>query len=93
MSEKLFRFLVSEIKSMRVICKNKDCGTVLEIPLKKLEDGRGEIQCPVCKNWLQKGGINCHLSDLAAALDRFSKLDYVDVEFTLPDVSKTTEAS
>jgi hypothetical protein len=52
MSETLFKFLLSEVKLVRVTCRHKmddgsECGGVVEVPIEKLAK---VIKCPVCDN-------------------------------------------
>jgi hypothetical protein len=49
MSEKLLRFLLSELKLVRLLCKKDGCvGGVVELPLNRLTVIRGG--CPLCGN-------------------------------------------
>ena len=88
MSEKLFRFLVSEIAVLRVICKNPKCGAVMEVPLARMRDWTGIIKCPACEVAVQRGSEpDNYLANLADVLLKLQRTDYVDVAFTLPDKS------
>jgi predicted Zn finger-like uncharacterized protein len=46
MSETLFRFLLSEMKTLRITCKN--CKAAAEAPLEKLAARDAPMRCPVC---------------------------------------------
>jgi hypothetical protein len=85
MSETLFRFLASELTRLRVVCKFQDCGAVVEFSLAQLAGNGDAIKCPVCQNALQKAAPNHHLARLAEMLLKLSAVDYMNVEFTLPD--------
>ncbi len=87
MSEKLFRFLASEINRIRILCKRNDCGTVIEFDVKQLSEKKDAIHCPRCGNALQKGPDKT-LAQFAGMLDEFAKLGFLDVEFLLPDKSQ-----
>lgn len=90
MSETLFRFLVQEIKLLRIICKNPRCGSVMEIPLARMADWHGVINCPACARAIQKGSdTDNYLANLAAVLLQLQKADYVDVGFSLPIAPET----
>lgn len=100
MSEKLLRFfLLSEIDTVRLVCKNPSCKAVSEIPIAFLENKILDGLCPVCKTSLnvvennQKSpirGQNCLtlLAQVFASLGKDSV--NLDVEFVLPakDVCK-----
>ena len=84
MSETLFKFLLSEITAVRVLCQhqdnNKPCNAVIEVPLARLSKiGK----CPVCGNEL--GGSD-HLFDLRRAMQNIIALDgtKMRVELVLP---------
>ena len=48
MSEKLMRFfLLSDIKTVRLVCKRDGCGGIVEVPLRKLELVKFK-SCMVC---------------------------------------------
>jgi hypothetical protein len=51
MSETLFKFLLSEIKTIRITCERlhngQPCGGIAEIPVDRLGQ---EVACPVCRN-------------------------------------------
>ena len=87
MSKHLLTFLLSEVKSLRIICKGKDCGVVLEVPL----DGIGSLAnmvCPKCKQPFyvhpaNMQAVNAFLP-LAQAI-AIIKSSGVDIEFSLPE--------
>jgi|SRR5450755_964804 hypothetical protein len=88
MSEKLLRFfLMSEIRTIRLVCKNEGCGAIVEVPIEKLEQDKWKT-CRGCErpfgvtdqhsqlNWLQQ------LSQAIAGLRKAA--DDLEVEFVLP---------
>jgi hypothetical protein len=49
MSEKLLRFfMLSDIKTVRLVCKHEACGAVVEIELNKVEHFCSNGCCKVC---------------------------------------------
>jgi hypothetical protein len=49
MSRKLFAFLLSELKTVRIICQSPACGSVSEMTPKVMEIMCQSGACPVCK--------------------------------------------
>ena len=94
MSKKLFAFLLSELKTVRIICKHDNCGVVVEVPVDKLNDkfgGSGAVKCIHCGRLLTEFSI--------AAVNPFSMVHHAiiesqrkdakfDIEFVLPDNAK-----
>lgn len=88
MSEKLLRFFrLSEIDTVRLVCKQDDCGAIVEIPLKHLAQSKYRA-CIACgrpfeiagaaddpDHWLKR------FAEAAIALNAAKKLK---VEFVLP---------
>ncbi len=81
MSERLFSFLLSELKTMRIICKNPNCGSVLEIPLSRMQDKSGTWKCSVCCEPIQSN--ENHLAKLAQSILDVQKDKLADVGFAL----------
>jgi hypothetical protein len=88
MSEKLLRFfLLSEIRTIRLVCKNEGCGAISEVPIEKLEQDKWKT-CRGCErpfgvtdkhaqlNWLQQ------FSQAVAGLREAA--ENLEVEFVLP---------
>ena len=50
MSRKLFAFLLSELKTIRVICQSPMCGAVTEMTPQVMELMCASGECPVCKH-------------------------------------------
>jgi hypothetical protein len=50
MSEKLLKFLLSELQTVRIICHAENCGVVTELPLAILaqRQEKKEPRCPHC---------------------------------------------
>jgi hypothetical protein len=48
MSRKLLAFLLSELRTVRVICKNPACGAVVELPIERLGVKMHDARCRVC---------------------------------------------
>lgn len=89
MSRKLFAFLLSELGTVRIICRAKECGAVTEVSIARMRVANGE--CPVCKGDLVPA-IDGHplggnpLTRLAAAIQELqAHAGKVGVEFVLPD--------
>ena len=94
MSEKLLRFfLLSEIKTVRLVCKHEGCKAIVEIPLSDLENRFSGGCCAVCKaSWGvadqnrpgPREGINWLriLSQTVSELNMETVM--VEVEFVLP---------
>jgi hypothetical protein len=98
MSEKLFKFLLSKVTAIRVHCRNKVCGGVVEIPIDKLGILYRDCTCPLCRQpfdsgeW-DAGGIPLHSSNLfrvyAEVIKRLNAIkDRVEIEFVVPDPDK-----
>lgn len=85
MSEKLFRFLLSELKTIRIICKG--CHGIIELPPGKIAHQLAAVQCPLCRVSFGHSE-NYQLAKLAEAIHELSKPDApVTVEFLIPDKS------
>jgi len=87
MSRKLFALLLSEIKLLRIVCKSRECGAVLEIPASRLDvQPDGVTKCSRCGETLAAGGLDNPFSLLARAAVAFKRYaDKTDVEFVVPD--------
>lgn len=48
MSETLFKFFLSEVKKLRLVCQREECKSTTEVPLEKLKSGDATFKCPVC---------------------------------------------
>ncbi len=83
MSKTLFSFLLSELKTVRILCREKKCGGIFELPIDALFLKR-PIECPFCEaKW--GDGQNNPLKDLAHILEKLGGMSQLfDVEFVLP---------
>src|SRR5436853_624933 len=48
MAEKILKVSLSELETVRLVCKRENCGGVAEIPTARLEALVGSVQCPSC---------------------------------------------
>jgi hypothetical protein len=96
-SEKLLRFFkLSELVTVRLVCKHQKCGAIVELPLNQIEKMFKEGRCRVCgepfhvKETLQgfiQGPIPEFnwLSELALSVAKLNHSGVmVDVEFVIP---------
>lgn len=90
MSERLFKFLLSELKLIRIRCKYESCNAVVELPISDLETMPEIANCPVCKRAilpypeLPKDLVR--FSDFARAVRVLGNpKNPADIEFVLPD--------
>ena len=81
MSETVLKFLLSELKTVRIHCLTPGCGGIAEVPVDRLGQSIG---CPLCRTvWLDKGQQPL-LRGLAAAMAAMSGASEISVEFVLP---------
>lgn len=90
MSEHVFKFLVSELGVVRVVCKSPQCGAVTELPVERITSKLESGQCPVCRVDLFGLGLGVRnplvqLADAIVHLQRYTKA--LEVEFVLPDTA------
>lgn len=88
MSRKLFAFLLSELKTVRLVCQRAGCGGVLELTVKRLAENPPAPACPLCRTeWFGPVGMSANpLAQLAAAAQAVAaNAGSVQVEFVLPD--------
>ncbi len=88
MSRRLLAFLLSELKTVRVICPRKECGAVTEVTVEQLGlRFDREPACPVCKHGFPVAGLaaGSPFSRLADAVRDLSVGGAAAVEFVLPD--------
>jgi hypothetical protein len=85
MSEKLFKFLLSELACLRIRCQQ--CGGVAEIPSAKFTTPQRGLRCPGCGNaFVQQQNANA--ADLITALGQAIealRVAGLDPEFVIPD--------
>lgn len=87
MSRKLFAFLLSELKTVRIICQK--CGGTAEMTVEQVSQ-RSALNCPACRSELADFNGGQHpLFSLTKAIDHLQKgvKPPFQVEFVLPDES------
>lgn len=86
MSEHLFRFLMHELKMVRVRCKSPGCGAVVEVPIEKLGENFSTGNCPICRNRMTPAREDANgFVQLARVFKWFESVSAeVEVEFTVP---------
>ncbi len=84
MSEQLLRFLLTELKTVRIRCQH--CKAVVEVTLDRLDKILATGDCPFCQHTLTDAEAGRHqLKALAQAVrDLVALKDQVEVEFVLP---------
>ncbi len=97
MSETLFKFLLSKISTIRIHCRNPECGGIVEIPISKLGSTTYRVcTCPLCRKPFDDGSFLIDNMGPVSGRDLFAILagilirlnaikDKVDIEFVLPD--------
>lgn len=84
MSRKLLAFLLSELSTVRVLCKK--CGGVIEFPCEKLAFYFQSPKCPLCRHDFGPSDDDNPFAAIAKAVATFKLIHgQVDVEFVLPD--------
>ena len=98
MSEKLLSFFLSELATVRVVCRGvkagTPCGAVVEMPLARLKDaflsvGVAAWECPFCRTpfhlHLPNGNPRDPFTPLVnAILDLENIKDRVEIQFIIP---------
>lgn len=93
MSEKLLKFLLSELRTIRICCKGKrlngaECGAVFEFRLEHLSAAfPNKCECPFCQTTFQAATAEHPFRLLSESLERLAKLKTLEVEFVMPDVN------
>lgn len=87
MSRKLFAFLLSELGTVRLLCRSPQCGAATELTIEQMGLRMMPPFCPVCRAPLLSGHTNDNsLTRLAAALIELrAQTGTVEIEFVLPD--------
>jgi len=90
MSERLFKFLLSELALVRVTCTRKNCNWTVEVPMENLARV-AHSKCPMCDGMFDVDQLHSNpFSEFARAVEQLNKLSHrVTVEFVLPDQSPT----
>jgi hypothetical protein len=91
-SKELFTFFLKELKAVRLMCKNANCGGVIEVPVDKIENLAEELWCPACQSPIRSRGrpvtitFHDHLSMFAAAIKELTlPTAKMNIEFVLAD--------
>jgi hypothetical protein len=85
-SRNLLAFLVNELKTVRVICRNTKCkGSVIEMEIAKLGEKYSDPICPMCGSQLASSSQFNPLVKLSQAIVALSGEDRVQIEFILPE--------
>jgi hypothetical protein len=87
MSERLFRFLLTELDIVRIRCMNGGCSGVIEMSVQSLQRPRKPLACPVCGLVFSAPHAQS-LEELGRALEAVkaaSHLDKYEVQFVVPD--------
>jgi hypothetical protein len=99
MSEKLFRFLLSEMTTVRICCCQTSCAGVIEMPVEKLYETITDFKCPVCGNAFTNKAQQKQLGPLES-LGHAVRLTkeainngLFEVEFVLPDSDSSSKRS
>jgi hypothetical protein len=84
MSKKLLAFLLSELTTVRIICRK--CSVVTEMPIDILIATKGgATQCPSCKNSFTFQSVQ-PIANFASAVAEMRQIGLaVDLEFTVED--------
>jgi hypothetical protein len=89
MSRKLLAFLLSELETVRIVCKA--CSAVTEMATEKASGKFETPQCPLCRElfFRPRPGTGTYnpLFNLLVAIEEVKRFTTVDVEFVLPDQS------
>lgn len=91
MSEKLFKFLLSELKTVRLVCNNPRCGAVIELTVERMRAKCEFAQCFVCKeDFFGPHGSQLNpLTKLADAILEMQKhTKAIEIEFVMPEEQK-----
>lgn len=88
MPEQIMKILLEELKIARLVCQTKDCGTVIELPLAKLNGL--PTRCPSCNmdffNPRSDKNQADYVKELFVALHHLTFVnDRVKIEFILPE--------
>ena len=91
MSRKLLAFLLSELRIVRIMCKNKQCGAITELPISHLKSYWSNSKCKVCDfDFTPANDPKNPFYLLSEAIDRFKMVeDRLDLEFILDDKTAT----
>jgi hypothetical protein len=93
MSKQLLSFLLSELKTVRILCRHPKCGATTEFDISRVDNVMADFACPVChqKAMLADGDATTenHFRSLQAAIDGIDRARArFGVEFVLPVAEK-----
>ena len=81
MSERVLKILLSELKTVRLVCAK--CGGTAEMTVVQL-GGRNNVACPVCNTVYQSLS---QLISLARSIEFLRQQQELQLEFVIPDPS------
>jgi hypothetical protein len=83
MSEKFLRIFLDELETIRIVCRNENCGAVIELKTSNLGKLMNSINCPLCRTTIQ--GADNHFAALASALEGLKLMgDKACIQFVIP---------
>jgi hypothetical protein len=88
-AEKILKIPLSELATIRLICKRQNCGGVAEIPVSRLVALVGQVTCPSCNQAFSvpviggPGGLG-GLKALGKSLENLAPTADMMVEFVVP---------
>lgn len=82
MTEKILKIDASEITTVRLICKGKNCGSAMDIPLSALTNA--PLQCPGCGKAHRRPDVEAYLKGLVDLVYFFQKHGDLGLQFVLP---------
>jgi hypothetical protein len=85
MSETVLKILTSELKTIRIKCRNKKCGAIVEGDVGDIHKLMSEGKCKFCNQSFRQG--NEHpVIDLARAINVLAGMEEtLQVEFVVPE--------
>lgn len=77
MAETTIKVRLKEMTTVRVVCNNRGCGGVIEIPVPKLLNLslQNAVQCPACHRQLVANTTDEPLAALCRIIDRINLLE------------------
>jgi hypothetical protein len=85
MSEKLLKFLLTELDIVRIRCGK--CQAVIEMPVTNLGKSFGPFTCSCCNTPFYMPGTGDPFGSLSRAIAQLASMTNIQVEFVLPDKS------
>jgi hypothetical protein len=84
MSERLLKFLITELRTVRISCK-KCNRAVVELPVDRLDAALSHGECRFCGYKFHDAGGPDPFHSLRMALDELRNMKGIEVSFVLPD--------